>query len=157
MIDLEFIERLIRVLDESGLDHVEIERGGTRVRVSRSPPVPSIETGNQPASESASTDDSVAEAPPAEVEPVEEPEAELGLSEVACPMVGTFYRSASPGAEPFVEVGSQIAPGDVLGIIEAMKLMNELEAEIRGVIHEVCVGDGEPVEFGQVLFRVRPS
>jgi acetyl-CoA carboxylase biotin carboxyl carrier protein len=150
LIDLEFIERLIRVLDESGLDHVEIERRGTRVRVSRSPPVQSIETGN---SESASIDDSVAEAPPAEVEAV----AELGLSEVTCPMVGTFYRSASPGAELFVEVGSQIAPGDVLGIIEAMKLMNELEAEIRGVIHEVCVGDGEPVEFGQVLFRVRPS
>jgi acetyl-CoA carboxylase biotin carboxyl carrier protein len=154
LIDLEFIERLIRVLDESGLDHVEIERRGTRVRVSRSPPVQSIETGN---SESASIDDSVAEAPPAEVEAVAELEAELGLSEVTCPMVGTFYRSASPGAELFVEVGSQIAPGDVLGIIEAMKLMNELEAEIRGVIHEVCVGDGEPVEFGQVLFRVRPS
>lgn len=157
MIDLEFIERLIRVLDESGLDHVEIERGGTRVRVSRSPPVQKTEMGNQPTSESPSTGDSVAEVPPAEVEPVAEPEAELGLSEVTCPMVGTFYRSASPGAEPFVEVGSQIAPGDVLGIIEAMKLMNELEAEIRGVIHEVCVGDGEPVEFGQVLFRVRPS
>ena len=153
MINLAFIERLIRVLDESGLDHVEIKRWGTRVRVSRSPPVQSIETGHQ----SAPTDDVVAEVRHAEVEPAAELAAEEGLVEVACPMVGTFYRSVSPDAEPFIEVGSQIAPGDVLGIIEAMKLMNELEAEIRGVIHEVCVGDGEPVEFGQVLFRVRPS
>ncbi len=161
MIDLEFIERLIRTLDESGLDHVEIERGGTRVRISKSPPIRSEEAGEAHA---ALADEASGSAPAAEMAPVP-PSGQTGgeqgpgeeLLEITCPMVGTFYRAPSPGAEPFVDVGSEIAPGDVLCIIEAMKLMNELEAEVSGVILQICVGDGEPVEFGQVLFRVRPS
>ena len=165
MIDLEFIERLMRTLDESGLDHVEIERGGTRVRVSKSPPQRSAEprSGNEegPAREAA-TDQAVesskaVETAPKAVETKEsEPKEEDGV-EIVSPMVGTFYRSASPGADPFTEVGAIVSPGDVLCIIEAMKLMNELEAEMRGEIREICVGDGEPVEYGQVLFRLRPS
>ena len=69
-------------------------------------------------------------------------------------MVGTFYRASSPDSDPFADVGSRIRSGDPLCIIEAMKLMNELEAEIDGVIREICVANGEPVEYGQVLFRV---
>ena len=160
MIDLEFIERLIQVLDESGLDHVEIERGGTRVRVSRSPPIQPVETGGGVASDgapAAPTGESDAESGGGDLDAASEPVRDEGLVEISCPMVGTFYRSVSPDTDPFVEVGSQIGPGDPLCIIEAMKLMNELEAEVGGVIQEVCVGDGEPVEFGQALFRVRPS
>jgi acetyl-CoA carboxylase biotin carboxyl carrier protein len=131
MIDLDFIERLIRVLDESGLDHVEIERGGTRVRISRSPPTRFAE-------------EAAAQAPQA-----------TDLHDVTSPMVGTFYRASSPGTPPFVEVGDRISKGDVLCIIEAMKLMNELEAEVEGEVREVGANDGEPVEYGQVLFRVK--
>jgi acetyl-CoA carboxylase biotin carboxyl carrier protein len=79
------------------------------------------------------------------------------LVEVTSPMVGTFYRSPSPDSPPFVEVGSKVTTGDTLCIIEAMKLMNELEAELDGTIREVLVQNGEPVEYGQVLFRVEPA
>ena len=160
MIDLEFIEKLIRTLDESGLDHVEIERGGTRVWISRSPPVLPVEDLLEfPAATGATVP---ADAPPlGSSDQAKESEAGEGggetLLEITSPMVGTFYRALSPDSDPFTEVGGQISPGDVLCIIEAMKLMNELEAETTGVIREICIGDGEPVEYGQVLFRVQPS
>ncbi|HEY7821082.1 MAG TPA: acetyl-CoA carboxylase biotin carboxyl carrier protein [Vicinamibacteria bacterium] len=159
--DLDFIERLIRVLDESGLDHVEIERGGTRVRISRSPPSRFVEEAAAPAPQAPPP-------PPAStaaVQPAVGGAAVGGksagagpgtnLHDVTSPMVGTFYRASSPGTPPFVEVGARISKGDVLCIIEAMKLMNELEAEVEGEVREVCANDGEPVEFGQVLFRVK--
>ncbi|HEX5726380.1 MAG TPA: acetyl-CoA carboxylase biotin carboxyl carrier protein, partial [Longimicrobiaceae bacterium] len=79
------------------------------------------------------------------------------LVEVKSPMVGTFYRSPAPEAPPYVEVGSRVVRGQTLCILEAMKLMNELPAELAGVVREVCVENGEPVEYGQVLFRVEPS
>ena len=72
-------------------------------------------------------------------------------------MVGTFYRAPAPDAPSYVELGASVSPGDTLCIIEAMKLMNELECEVAGVIREICVDNGEPVEYGQVLFRVSPS
>lgn len=151
MIELEFIERLIRTLDESGLDHVEIEQDGVRVRVSRSPPAVwsrgSVESPDpSPAGEGNRL----------EVSPATGAGEDLGWVEITSPMVGTFYSAPSPDAAPFVRVGGEVSPGEVLCIIEAMKLMNELEAEIAGRIEEVCAGDGEPVEFGQVLFRLEP-
>jgi acetyl-CoA carboxylase biotin carboxyl carrier protein len=79
------------------------------------------------------------------------------LKEIKSPMVGTFYRSPEPGAEPYVKVGGRISPGQTVCIIEAMKIMNEIEAEIAGVVREVLVEDSQPVEFGQVLFRVDPN
>jgi len=72
-------------------------------------------------------------------------------------MVGTFYSSPEPGAKPYVSVGSRVSKGQILCIIEAMKIMNEIEAEVTGVIREVCVDDAQPVEYGQVLFRVDPN
>jgi acetyl-CoA carboxylase biotin carboxyl carrier protein len=78
------------------------------------------------------------------------------LKEIKSPMVGTFYKSPEPGAEPYVKPGSRITPGQTVCIIEAMKIMNEIEAEIAGVIREISVDDAQPVEFGQVLFRVDP-
>ena len=77
-----------------------------------------------------------------------------GLKEIRSPMVGTFYRSPEPGAESYVQVGTRVTPGQTVCIIEAMKIMNEIEAEIAGVVREVCVEDAQPVEYGQVLFRV---
>jgi acetyl-CoA carboxylase biotin carboxyl carrier protein len=79
------------------------------------------------------------------------------LREVKSPMVGTFYKAPEPGAEPYAKVGSRVSPGQTVCIIEAMKIMNEIEAEVGGVVREVCVDDAQPVEFGQVLFRVDPN
>jgi acetyl-CoA carboxylase biotin carboxyl carrier protein len=161
MIDLAFIERLIHVLDESGLDHVEIERGGTRVRISRSPPARFVEEAT-PAAQATPASSPLP--PAATAVPSGHPTAAGGaggtgpapdLHDVTSPMVGTFYRASAPGTPPFVDVGDRITRGDVLCIIEAMKLMNELEAEVEGEVREVCANDGEPVEYGQVLFRVR--
>ena len=78
------------------------------------------------------------------------------LKEIKSPMVGTFYASPEPGAEPYLKAGSRVAAGQTVCIIEAMKIMNEIEAEFGGVIREICVEDAQPVEFGQVLFRVDP-
>jgi acetyl-CoA carboxylase biotin carboxyl carrier protein len=162
MIDLDFIERLIRVLDESGLDHVEIERGGTRVRISRSPPSRFLEETSAPPQHAPPPPPSapLSAATPAPAgqtgaATADTPSPASDLHDVTSPMVGTFYRASSPGTAPFVDVGDRISTGDVLCIIEAMKLMNELEAEVEGEVREVCANDGEPVEFGQVLFRIR--
>jgi acetyl-CoA carboxylase biotin carboxyl carrier protein len=101
-----------------------------------------------------------APAPPAppEGEHREAPRAvAAGLKEIKSPMVGTFYKSPEPGAEPYVKAGSRVSSGQTVCIIEAMKIMNEIEAEIGGVVREVLVEDSQPVEFGQVLFRVDPN
>jgi acetyl-CoA carboxylase biotin carboxyl carrier protein len=165
MIDLDYLERLIRALDDSGVDTIEIERGGTRVRLSKTPsaagspvamaapapmfapapvaaPAPSAPDG---ADELGASD---AEGPSS---------AASDLLEITSPMVGTFYRAPAPDAPSYVDVGSRIGEGDTLCIIEAMKLMNELDSEISGTIAEICVDNAQPVEFGQVLFRVDPS
>ena len=95
-------------------------------------------------------------APPAAAASAESPPASP-LKEIKSPMVGTFYRAPEPGAEPYAKVGSRVAVGQTVCIIEAMKIMNEIEAEVSGVVREVCVDDTVPVEFGQVLFRVAPN
>jgi acetyl-CoA carboxylase biotin carboxyl carrier protein len=81
----------------------------------------------------------------------------VSLKEIKSPMVGTFYASPEPGADPYLKVGARVSPGQTVCIIEAMKIMNEIEAEFGGTIREVCVEDAQPVEFGQVLFRVDPN
>jgi acetyl-CoA carboxylase biotin carboxyl carrier protein len=166
MIDLEFLERLIRTLDESGIDHVEIERGGTRIRVSKSPsagaasgaaaPAASTNAASPPTSAPTAAGNPTAPTAAAGSPPEAQPMAS-NLAEITSPMVGTFYRAAAPDLPPFTDIGKRISKGDPLCIIEAMKLMNELEAEIQGVVREVCVSNGEPVEYGQVLFRVEPT
>ena len=93
-------------------------------------------------------------ATPAAAEPVA---AASALKEIKSPMVGTFYGQPEPGADPYARVGTRVAPGQTVCIIEAMKIMNEIEAEIGGVVREVCVEDGSPVEYGQVLYRVDPN
>ncbi|HEX5870720.1 MAG TPA: acetyl-CoA carboxylase biotin carboxyl carrier protein [Longimicrobium sp.] len=161
MIDLDFIRGLIEAVDDSGIDSLEIARGGTKIRINKTPPpapvaaaaaAPAVAHAAAPApapaaaAPSAGAVEAAAPAPPVS-----------SLVEIKSPMVGTFYRSPAPEAPPYVELGSRIARGQTLCILEAMKLMNELPAEISGVIREVCVENGEPVEFGQVLFRVDPG
>ncbi len=165
MIDLEFVEKLIRAIDASTLDSIEIERGGTRIRLAKSAPagagsVTLAPTVAQPVPAPAQATAPAPTSSPQQV-PAAEPAAEAPAAnnwvDVTSPMVGTFYRAPSPEAPPFAEVGSRIQPGDTLCIIEAMKLMNEFEAELEGTVREVLVQNGEPVEYGQVLFRVEPA
>jgi acetyl-CoA carboxylase biotin carboxyl carrier protein len=160
MIDLDFLERLIKALDDSSVDSLEIERGGTRVRLAKTPPMSAAPVAMvapapmMPALAPPVASPAAGEAPATTPEPVP---ASSNLLEVTSPMVGTFYLAPAPDAPSYAEVGAKVSPGDTLCIIEAMKLMNELECEISGTIAEICIEDAQPVEFGQVLFRVDPS
>jgi len=168
MIDLSFLKRLIETVESSDIDSLEYSRWGTKIRISKSPPVtlggnsmgptqfavppaPYPAAGaSAPAAESAPS--------PAGAAPADAPAADTsGLVEVTSPMVGTFYRAPAPDADPFVDVGDRVRVGQTLCILEAMKLMNELEAEVSGTIKEIAVENAEPVEYGQVLFRVLPE
>lgn len=162
MIDLEFIERLIRAIDASGIDSIELERGGTRIRLAKTPsggaaPGGAVAAGAPQVAVAAGAPVAVVAEDAKVAEPAAAPAVDPNLVEIRSPMVGTFYRAPSPESDAYVEVGNRIATGDTLCIIEAMKLMNELEAEQGGTIVEICVQNAEPVEFGQVLFRIDPS
>ncbi len=167
MIDFKILEKLLGLLENSEADSIEIKQGlfSTTVKVSKSPmgsgsgpvtyqvgspanpgsvgPAPAPAAGGEVAA-GAETSGAV-EAPPAR------------LIEIKSPMVGTLYARPEPGAEPYVRKGSRVSPGKTLCIIEAMKIMNPLDSEVSGVIVETLVEDAQPVEFGQVLFRVDPN
>ena len=178
MIDLRYVKKLLDMLDGSSVDSIEISsEKGMKIRLSKTPtqrgtvqvatPMPSmiapalipaaaggiggaLGTGTTPpegvaALASSAAPESRAEAPKA------------NLLEVKSPMVGTFYASPEPGTPAYVSVGSRVAKGQVLCIIEAMKIMNEIESEFSGVVRDVLAQDAHPVEYGQVLFRVDPN
>jgi oxaloacetate decarboxylase (Na+ extruding) subunit alpha len=143
----ERIRELVRIVQDSGVGEVTIEEAGMRVSVRRTPEP--LEPGLEP---------TAAEAPQTtadEALPIPERVGD-GLVRVEAPMVGTFYRAAQPGAPPFVEEGDAVGPGQTLCILEAMKLMNEVKAEIEGVIRAIHVRNAEPVEYGQLLFELEP-
>ncbi|HXU67564.1 MAG TPA: acetyl-CoA carboxylase biotin carboxyl carrier protein [Casimicrobiaceae bacterium] len=145
--DLRKLKTLIDLVETSGIAELEIQEGEERVRITRAPVQGQQTVMFQPAPQAAAP--APAAAAPAEiVVPVDEGHA------VKSPMVGTFYRSASPGAAPFVEIGDAVAQGDTLCIVEAMKLMNEIEADASGTIKAVLAENGQPVEFGQPLFLI---
>jgi len=166
MIDLAWLQKLIEMVDESGLDSIEISKGiGTRIRLSKSPTVQVIAGSGSGHVAPPSTGPAIA-APAAglqsgmpEVASNAEEDAPAGsaLLEVTSPMVGTFYRAPAPDAPPYVEVGDRVSKGQTVCILEAMKLMNELECEVSGTIREICVENVDPVEYGQVLFRIEPA
>jgi acetyl-CoA carboxylase biotin carboxyl carrier protein len=157
MIDLDFLERLIKALDASSVDSLEIERGGTRVRLAKTPPAAPVAPAMAQAVPMAPAAPAAASTETAPAGAAAPPTAASNLLEITSPMVGTFYRAPAPDAPSYVDVGARISNGDTLCIIEAMKLMNELDAEISGTIAEICVDNAQPVEFGQVLFRVDPA
>ena len=141
--DIEYVEKLAKVLADNSLTEISLEDGEQAITLRKeitgvvaapsvapiTAPLPSVPQSEKPA------------------------EVKKGRP-VTSPMVGTFYKAPSPDAKPFVEVGQTIKEGDVVCIVEAMKLMNEIEAEVSGKIVEICVSDGQPVEFGQVLMYV---
>lgn len=142
-LDRAVIEALVGILDEKGLTEVEYEAEGVRVRVAR--------TG-APLAAAPLTQATAATAPKAEGEA--HAVASAGGQLIESPMVGTFYAASSPEAPPFVEVGDRVKKGQVVCIIEAMKLMNEIECEYEGVVAERLVDNAQGVEFGQPLFRI---
>jgi acetyl-CoA carboxylase biotin carboxyl carrier protein len=166
MIDLRYVKKLIEIIDESTVDSIEITSDkGMKIRISKSPQqrgtvqvatpvqmpaiVPAAPVGriSPPQGIPVVSDDGV---------PAAEPAKPAGL-EVKSPMVGTYYKSPEPGAKAYVSVGDRVSKGQILCIIEAMKIMNEIESEYSGVIREILVQDAQPVEYGQVLFKIDPN
>ena len=150
------IKEMIQAVVESGVAELEVQRGENRVRIVRGGPQPEVAvSGPGPAAAPVAYNTAAAPsaAAAAEAAPVED---EKTLA-VKSPIVGTFYASASPDAAPFVKVGDVVRPGQVLCIVESMKLMNEIESEVAGTIIARLVENGAPVEYGATLFTVRPN
>lgn len=146
--DIRKVKKLIELLDESGIAEIEISEGDDSVRISRygpSAPVAPMPTHVAALPPTAAPAAAVAAAPA---------EPEDDGTEVKAPMVGTYYAASSPGAAPYVQVGDSVNEGDTLCIIEAMKMMNQIESEVSGVVKSIRLQNGEPVEFGQTLFMI---
>jgi acetyl-CoA carboxylase biotin carboxyl carrier protein len=146
--DLRKLKTLIDLVAESGIAEIEVTEGEDKVRIVKHAQASALAPAAAPPMTAAAAP--AAPASPVAPAPVEAIEGTL----VKSPMVGTFYRSPSPGAKPFVEVGQTVKAGDTLCIIEAMKLLNEIEAEVAGEVREVLVDNGQPVEYGQPLFVI---
>jgi len=153
---LKRIKELVRLLEQSGVEEIEVSSWGQRIRVSKS--------GNSYYSHAPSFATPAAESKPNTVEAAQKNSAcdsreksPSDLREIKSPMVGTFYRAAAPGAEPFVEADSIVEAGQTVCIIEAMKLMNEIQSEFSGRIARILVENAQPVEYGQTLFLVSPE
>jgi acetyl-CoA carboxylase biotin carboxyl carrier protein len=150
--DLRKLKKLIDLVEESGIAELEITEGEEKVRISRnnSANAPATATVMPVAGAPAGAVAAVAAAQPAEPAPPAAPEGQVLKS----PMVGTYYRAPTPGAKPFVEVGQTVTEGDTVCIIEAMKLLNEIEADRSGVIKAILVENGQPVEYGHPLMVI---
>jgi acetyl-CoA carboxylase biotin carboxyl carrier protein len=147
--DIRKVKKLIEMLEESSLAEIEIREGEEAIRISRSPtgsPVVHMAPAHIAPHHAAAP----ATAAPAAAPVVEAPAGHA----VASPMVGTFYRSSAPGSAPFVDIGSQVKVGDTLCIIEAMKMMNEIESDKAGVVKAILKENGQPVEYGEALFII---
>jgi len=155
-VTVDEIRELIQLATETGVAELEVQRGESRVRIRRTfgeivheVSLPNQQPGTKAPATTASASATKAAQP-------EDSTSGKALVTVKSPIVGTFYESASPGSPPFVRVGETVQPGKVLCIIESMKLMNEIEAEIAGMIESKLVPNGQPVEYGEALFAIRP-
>jgi acetyl-CoA carboxylase biotin carboxyl carrier protein len=166
---LEEIRELIKIVTETGIAELELQRGENRVRIRRNldagahhvvapaavePPAAQVVARNSQPSPAANTPPPAAPAPSSDQ--LAEAAMDPSLLIVKSPIVGTFYEAPSPEAPPFVQPGDTVQPGQVLCIIESMKLMNEIEAEMAGVVVSKLVANAQPVEYGEALFAVRP-
>jgi len=163
MFDLRYVKKLVEMLDESSVDSIEISSDkGMKIRISKTPqqrgavqmaaPVALPPMIHQPAASAPAAGDAGQAAAPARAEP-----AKSKFLEVKSPMVGTYYSSPEPGAKPYLAVGDRISKGQIVCIIEAMKIMNEIESEFDGVVKEILAQNAHPVEYGQVLLRIDPN
>ena len=169
MIDLRYVKKLIEIIDESTVDSIEITSDkGMKIRISKSPnqrgtvqmaapmSMPPMVSAPAPRLSPAQGMPAVSETD-VPTPPAEAPKKVSNGLEVKSPMVGTFYKSAEPGAKAYVSVGDRVAKGQIVCIIEAMKIMNEIESEYDGVVREIVADNAHPVEYGQVLFRIDPT
>jgi acetyl-CoA carboxylase biotin carboxyl carrier protein len=150
------IKELLKIFNESDVAEMEVQRGNNRLRLRRAEAVKEVVVPAAPPYAVAAVSHA---AKPAADEPAAAPAASVPASNdvlVKSPIVGTFYEASSPGAAPFVKVGDHVDPGQVLCIIESMKLMNEIEAEVGGVVTARLTENGRPVEYGEALFSIRP-
>ena len=156
--DLAYIKKVIKLIEKSEVDEIEIEEEGKKIRVAKnrhsqvqyftpSPyqAFPSPQQGQSPVPS------------PGPQQPQPEAKPETKLHEVRSPIVGTFYRAPAPDAEPYIEIGQNVSVGSVLCIVEAMKLMNEIESDVSGRVAQVLVENGKPVEYNQVLFLIEKA
>lgn len=157
-LDHDQLHRLLEVLSDSDIQEFRLEGDDFRLEIRRNLPAvavaaaPVAAVASAPAAQEVSYQAAAPSTPPPAV-----PASRSDLVDITAPMVGTFYRAPAPGEAPFVEVGTRIGVGQTVCILEAMKLMNELEAEAAGEVVEILVDNGTPVEFGQVLMRVKPG
>ena len=156
MFDLRYVKKLVDMLDGSTVDSIEISSDkGMKIRISKAPQVAPVMPVQVPMAAPVAP-----AAPPA---PVEAPAAakpeppKEHLLEAKSPMVGTFYAAPEPGGKPYLAVGDRVRKGQIICIIEAMKIMNEIESEFDGVVRDIVAQDAHPVEYGQVLFRISPN
>jgi len=162
MIDLRYVKKLVEMLDESSVDSIEISTDkGMKIRISKTPQqrgavqmtapmaMPALLPAAAPAASQGDATGPAVEAPKVE--------QKSKFLEVKSPMVGTYYGSPEPGAKPYLTVGERISKGQILCIIEAMKIMNEIESEFDGVVKEILAQNAHPVEYGQVLLRIDPN
>ncbi|MEN3046800.1 MAG: acetyl-CoA carboxylase biotin carboxyl carrier protein [Candidatus Hydrothermales bacterium] len=156
--DIKKIERLIELMEKSGLTEIEIKKPFFKIHlIKKEREAPSKHRIERLQEEGVTIEREVRKIE--EIKKVEEVKKEPEEKEdkfyyVVAPLVGTFYRAPAPDAEPYVEVGSKVRPGQVLCIIEAMKIMNEIESDVEGIVREILVKNGEPVEYGQKLFKI---
>jgi acetyl-CoA carboxylase biotin carboxyl carrier protein len=164
--DLNYIKKLVKIIDSCDITEIEIDEEGTKIRVVKSKPAqteaphviqyaPQPQMQMMPMASPASAPETAI--PKAEEKTAEKAPVKENLIEVHSPIVGTFYRAPSPNADAYVQAGQKIGVGTVLCIIEAMKLMNEIESEVSGTISKILVENGQPVEYNQVLFLVEPD
>ncbi|MBE9525670.1 MAG: acetyl-CoA carboxylase biotin carboxyl carrier protein [Proteobacteria bacterium] len=147
--DIRKIKKLIELLDESGVAEIEIHEGEESVRISRNGTAPAANIAPPGYYPPAMPAAAPVAAPAAEAAaPAEET---ITGHEVTAPMVGTYYSASAPGAAPFIKVGQTVSKGDTIAIIEAMKLLNQIEADVSGTIKAICVENGEPLEYGQAI------
>jgi len=157
--DLNYVKKLVKLLSESGVDEIEIEEEGKKIRVAKhGNNSVSVQPsgGSLPAAQIVVGPPAIA-SPSVPSQPASAASPETQYHEVRSPIVGTFYRAPAPDATPFVNVGSSVEPGAVLCIVEAMKLMNEIESDVSGKIAKILVENGRPVEYDQVLFLIEKA
>lgn len=163
--DLNYLRRLLKIFDESSAVELRIEEEGINLRIAKQsggtsvqalPSVYQVQPAlQQPPAAAPAAPAAAAEQPRQEEQPAAAPAVEENLHTIVCPIVGTFYRAPSPDAEPFTQVGDRVSAGSPLCIVEAMKLMNEIESDVAGTVVKVLAENAQPVEYGQPLFTIR--
>jgi acetyl-CoA carboxylase biotin carboxyl carrier protein len=154
--EIEYIITLIKTLDESSVTELEIEDKGTKIKLSKTAGTATVQAAPTPLPAFAAPEN-VAVPKAENIAQAQEEPAGSGLHEIKSPIVGTFYMAPSPDSPPFVEEGTKVRPGDTLCIVEAMKLMNEIECDVAGTVEKILIKNAQPVEYGQPIFLIKPE